>query len=121
MTTLLGFVQCNVERGTHILTDGWRGYGNLIMSGYKRTPHGVSKKHPPRYIREWNYRFNRRNGSTLDWVLARMATKPGIEYKALVAQGGTLSFSFRNDHFTDDCFHLFSDGTSLNPSPVSMA
>ena len=25
------------------------------------THHGVTAKHPPRYLQEWSYRFNRRN------------------------------------------------------------
>ncbi len=112
--TLLGFVQRNVERGTQILTDGWKGYGKLVMAGYKHTAtvspgpmaaenlpfthtmfsnikawlngthHGVSKKHLPRYLREWNYRFNRRNGDVMGWLLSRMATQPGVEYAALI-------------------------------------
>jgi hypothetical protein len=49
------------------------------------TFHGVSKKHLPRYLREWNYRFNRRNGDVASFVLARMATKPGVTYDVLTA------------------------------------
>src|SRR5258708_4385718 len=33
------------------------------------THHGVSAKHLPRYLREWSYRFNRRNLPNLpDWL-----------------------------------------------------
>ena len=49
------------------------------------TFHGVSKKHLARNLREWNYRFKRRNGPVADFVLARMATKPRTTYCALIA------------------------------------
>lgn len=111
--TLGDFITGNVQKGTRILTDGWKGYTMLRTQGFKHvglvspgevavenlpfthtmfsnikawlngTHHGVSKKHLPRYLREWNYRFNRRNGDVVGWVLGRMATKPGITYEAL--------------------------------------
>jgi hypothetical protein len=38
------------------------------------THHGVSAKHMPRYLREWSYRFNRRNlPDGLDGYLIRRA------------------------------------------------
>ncbi len=62
---------------------------HLMISNLKAwlngTFHGVSKKHLARYLREWNYRFNRRHGDVAGWVLARMATQPGITYGALTA------------------------------------
>jgi transposase-like protein len=40
------------------------------------THHGVSKKHLPRYLREWSYRFNRRNlHDGLDGYLIRRAVE----------------------------------------------
>jgi ISXO2 transposase-like protein len=40
------------------------------------THHGVSAKHLPRYLREWSYRFNRRNLSDgLDGYLIRRAVE----------------------------------------------
>lgn len=38
------------------------------------THHGVNAKHLPRYLREWSYRFNRRN--LLDGYLIRRAVGP---------------------------------------------
>ena len=40
------------------------------------THHGVSAKHLPRYLREWSYRFNRRNRpASLDRYLIRRAVE----------------------------------------------
>lgn len=113
--TLTGFMKRHVKPQTHVLTDGWRGYGALKAAGFNHTGviasgeaagehlpivhimfsnlkawlngthHGVSKKHLHRYLREWNYRFNRRNGNTAEFVLARLATRPGVTYQTLTA------------------------------------
>ena len=50
------------------------------------TYHGVSAKHLPRYVREWNYRFNRRKRifDLADFVLHRAMTRPTITYRELV-------------------------------------
>ena len=39
------------------------------------THRGVSAKHLPRYLREWSYRFNRRNPDGLDRFLIRLAVE----------------------------------------------
>jgi transposase-like protein len=54
------------------------------------THHGVSAKHLPRYLREWSYRFNRRNlPDGLDGYLIRRAVECAtITYYQLKA--GTL-------------------------------
>jgi hypothetical protein len=51
------------------------------------THHGVSAKHLPRYLREWSYRFNRRNLSDgLDRYLIRRAVECAtINYDQLKA------------------------------------
>ena len=51
------------------------------------THHGVSAKHLPRYLREWSYRFNRRNLTDgLDGYLIRRAVKCAtITYNQLTA------------------------------------
>jgi transposase-like protein len=50
------------------------------------THHGVSAKHLPRYLREWAYRFNRRNlAKGIDHYLIRRAVEcTTITYKQLV-------------------------------------
>lgn len=113
--TLTDFMHRNVQPKTSVLTDAWRGYGAFKAAGFAHTGviasgeaagehlplvhitfsnlkawlngtfHGVSKKHLHRHLREWNYRFNRRNGSVADFVLSRMATRAGTSYRALVA------------------------------------
>jgi hypothetical protein len=53
------------------------------------THHGVSAKHLPRYLREWSYRFNRRNlPNGLDRYLIRRAVECAtITYDQLTAGG----------------------------------
>jgi len=57
-----------------------------IKTWLNGTFHGVSRKHLPRYIREWTYRFNRRGGHDLmpDFVLGRAVRKTTITYDQLV-------------------------------------
>ena len=104
------FVKANVAAGSHLLTDGFAGYGSQqadLGKHLKHTPivqdqsanageffpiihtlfsnikawlagthHGVSAKHLPRYLREWSYRFNRRNlADGLDGYLIRRAVE----------------------------------------------
>ena len=83
------FVTGNVERGSSIFTDGWKGYSFLLGAGYhheaqiksakdESLPHfhrvisnlktwllgtyhgGVQAKHLPAYLNEFTFRFNRR-------------------------------------------------------------
>lgn len=114
--TLGGFVRAVARPGSQILTDGFAGYGGLgdgyrhqpviqgkgknadrlspivhvLFSNVKTwlngTYHGVGAKHLPRYVREWNYRFNRRRRipDMLDFVLRRAMTRPTITYRDLV-------------------------------------
>ena len=51
------------------------------------THHGVSAKHLPRYLREWAYRFNRRNlAKGIDRYLIRRAVECAtITYDQIVA------------------------------------
>lgn len=115
VATLNGFMKRHVKPKTRIITDGWRGYNGLKDAGFKHhgviasgeaagenlpivhimfsnlkawlngTHHGVSKKHLHRYLKEWNYRFNRRNGPVVDFVLNRLANNRGVTYQSLVA------------------------------------
>jgi len=57
-----------------------------VKSWLNGTFHGVSKKHLPRYAREWNYRFNRRHRipDLAGFLLRRAATRPTITYRQLV-------------------------------------
>jgi Zn ribbon nucleic-acid-binding protein len=50
------------------------------------TFHGVSAKHLPLYVSEWNYRFNRRRDGehSVDLILHRAAFQPPITYRQLV-------------------------------------
>jgi transposase-like protein len=110
------FVRRAVKPGARIITDGLRSYEGLadsfrhysivqdggknadavlpivhvlfsnVKSWLNGTFHGVSKKHLPRYAREWNYRFNRRGHipDLAGFLLRRAATRPTITYQQLV-------------------------------------
>ena len=60
---------------------------NNIKAWRVGTHHGVSAKHLPRYLREWFYRFNRRNlPDGLDRYLLRRAVECAtITYRRLKA------------------------------------
>ena len=108
----------NLSPGTNMLTDGWSGYftpgqnfkhepmvqGNpanakrilplvhLQFSNLKSwlngTFHGVSPKHLPAYLQEWNYRFNRRSIITdlFQYIIKRAVHSVAVTYKE-VAKG----------------------------------
>ena len=61
------------------------------------THHGVSAKHLPRYLREWAYRFNRRNlpEGVAPYLIRRAVECATITYNQLV-NGDTISGSGRN-------------------------
>ena len=114
------FVRATVSPGSELLTDGFPGYLGLagdyrhkpvvqgrpknaeqlspiihvlfsnIKTWLNGTYHGVSAKHLPRYVEEWNYRFNRRARITelADFVLNRAIKNKSITYRELV--GGIL-------------------------------
>jgi len=96
------FLKANIAAKSHLLTDGFAGYrGRAADLGdyLKHTPvvqgdsanagaffpiihtlfsniKAVSTKHLPRYLREWSYRFNRRNlPDALDGYLIRRAVE----------------------------------------------
>ena len=53
---------------------------------HHRTHHGVRAKHLPRYLREGEYRFNRRNNRAemADHLLRRAATRETITLDGLI-------------------------------------
>jgi transposase-like protein len=114
--SLGGFIRSNIKPGTLIVSDRFKGYAGVneckqlpavpgaganagvarpivhtlfgnIGAWLNGTFHGVSVKHLPRYLREWNYRFNRRGRiGELDGFLLRRAVGRGtITYAELVA------------------------------------
>lgn len=112
------FLQHSLSPGTNMLTDGWSGYFSpgqnfkheptvqgspanakrilplvhLQFSNLKSwlngTFHGVSPKHLPAYLQEWNYRFNRRSIITdlFQYIIKRAANSFAVTYKE-VKQG----------------------------------
>ena len=63
------------------------------------THHGVSAKHLPRYLREWEYRFNRRNladGPAL-WLIRRAVECATITYGQIV-DGAMVAGGARTRH-----------------------
>ena len=70
-----------VLRWAHIL------FGNL-KAWIRGTFHGVSKKHMPRYLDEFVYRFNRRwpDADLFRFVLARSIESDPCPYRRLTAE-----------------------------------
>jgi transposase-like protein len=61
------------------------------------THHGVSAKHLPRYLREWSYRFNRRNlPDGLDGYLIRRAVECATITYDQLKTGGMVGGATRN-------------------------
>lgn len=118
------FLSENLAPGTNTLTDGWSGYipskktfkhepvvqgnpknaGNILplvhlqfsnlKSWLNGTFHGVSPKHLPAYLQEWNYRFNRRSliSNLFRYVTRRMVNSEAITYKQ-ITKGPTAFYA----------------------------
>jgi len=105
------FLAMNVEAGTTIKTDGWRGYSKTALSAYRHEPapgqmarhihrafgnlktwllgthHGVDPKYLAHYLDEYVFRFNRRNMpmAAFQTLLGLAATKQPLGYRRLTA------------------------------------
>lgn len=105
------FLAENVEAGTTIKTDGWRGYSKTALSPYRHEPapgqlalhihrafgnlktwllgthHGVDPKYLAHYLDEYVFRFNRRNTpmAAFQTLLGLAATKQPLGYDRLIA------------------------------------
>ena len=105
------FLAENVESGTTIKTDGWRGYSQTALSAYRPEPapgqrarhihrafgnlktwllgthHGVEPKYLAHYLEEYVFRFNRRNTpmAAFQTLLGLAGTKPPLGYRKLIA------------------------------------
>lgn len=109
------FLKASLAPGTNLLSDGWPGYtpagkrfqhepvtqakpnnaGNVLplvhlqfnnlKSWLNGTFHGVSPKHLPAYLQEWNYRFNRRSfiSDLFRYVMRRMTDSIAITYEQI--------------------------------------
>lgn len=114
--TLVGFVKENVEEGSTVKTDEFRGYNGLESAGYHHavtpelvhvhrvfsnlktwligTHHGVSQQHLQAYLNEFCFRFNRRKTpmAAFQTVLGLAKERLGPTYKGLygVAKGKDL-------------------------------
>ena len=85
----LGWSQGELSRRAHIARSIHTLFSNL-RAWLVGTHHGVSAKHLPRYLREWPYRFNRRNlPEGLDgYLIGRAVECATITYDQLTA--GTM-------------------------------
>jgi len=105
------FLTQNVEAGTTIKTDGWRGYSQTALSAYRHEPapgqiarhihrafgnlktwllgthHGVDPKYLAHYLDEYVFRFNRRNKpmAAFQTLLGLTGTRPPLGYRKLIA------------------------------------
>jgi len=113
--SLRSFLKASLSPQTNMITDGWAGYNgsgdsfqheavvlgnpknaieflplvhlqfNNLKSWLNGTFHGVSAKHLPAYLHEWNYRFNRRFliSNLFQYVIKRVANTAAITYKEI--------------------------------------
>ncbi len=126
--TLEGFVKANVEQGSAVRTDAWRGYFGLEREGYNHAPllgassdklphihrafsnlkswlvgthHGVSPQHLPAYLNEYVFRYNRRQTRMAGFqtVLGLIAERRGPTYKGLAGvKTGTGEWAHPNPY-----------------------
>jgi transposase-like protein len=120
--TLTGFVKANVQEGSSVNTDDWRGYSRLNAAGYRHivalelphihrvfsnlktwllgTHHGVSPQHLQAYLNEYVFRFNRRGTpmAAFQTVLGLAKERIGPTYKELygVAKHGEFAWVHPN-------------------------
>lgn len=113
--SLGSFLEASLAPQTNMITDGWAGYSgpgksfghepvvlgnpknageflplvhlqfNNLKSWLNGTFHGVSPKHLPAYLNEWNYRFNRRFliSDLFKYVLKRVTESAAVTYKEI--------------------------------------
>jgi hypothetical protein len=109
------FLEASLEPGANMITDGWGGYSgpgenfqhepvvldnpknagevlplvhlqfNNLKSWLRGTFHGVSPKHLPAYLNEWNYRFNRRFmiSDLFKYLLKRVNKSVAVTYEEI--------------------------------------
>ena len=99
--SLHGFVESTIEKGSNIITDGWRGYNGLTSKGYSQEsnmkksedgllPHvhttvsllkrwlmgtlqgSCSKEHFSYYLDEYTFRYNRRKSKSRGLLFLRL-------------------------------------------------
>jgi len=106
------FLEQNVEKGSSVKTDGWRGYSNTALSKYKhdKTPgmrashihrafgnlktwlngthHGVDPKYLQSYLDEFVFRFNRRKTpmAAFQTLLGLAGARNSIPYDKFILQ-----------------------------------
>lgn len=109
------FLAQNVEEGTRICTDGWRGYSQTALAAYRHEPmpgqiarhihrafgnlktwlvgthHGVDPKYLANYLDEYVFRFNRRNTpmAAFQTLLGLTGDRPPLGYRVLTAPVST--------------------------------
>ena len=108
--TIGRFLTENVEVGTMIKTDGWRGYSQTALSAYRHeaasgqaarhihrafgnlktwllgTHHGVDPKYLAHYLDEYVFRFNRRSTpmAAFQTLLGLTGARPPLGYRKLI-------------------------------------
>jgi len=114
--SLLKFISENVEEGSHIRTDGWKGYNKIIKNNYQHTvlksndliichlvaslmkrwllgtyQGAASKQHLDYYLDEYTFRFNRRKSASRGKLFYRIVQQavitPPVNSKDLKSEG----------------------------------
>ncbi len=86
-SSLTGFVKANVEPGTTVITDGWKGYASLSDLGYRHRPKTQGRPERAEVILP---RVHRVFGNLKTWL---RGTHHGVENKHL--QAYLYEFTFR--------------------------
>jgi len=88
--SLSGFVQRNVERGTIVISDGWKGYLPLSEMGYRHRPKTQGRGHPERSLVILP-RIHQVFGNLKTWL---RGTHHGVEAKHMQAYLDEFVFRF---------------------------
>lgn len=89
-TSLSGFVRRNVERGTTVISDGWKGYLPLAAMGYRHRPKTVGREQPERALVILP-RIHQVFGNLKTWL---RGTHHGVEAKHMQAYLDEFVFRF---------------------------
>jgi transposase-like protein len=108
--SLSGFVRRNVERGTTVISDGWKGYLPLAAMGYRHRPKTVGREKPERALVILP-RIHQVFGNLKTWL---RGTHHGVEAKHMQAYLDEFAFRFNRRRTPMAAFQSLLGLTSLH-------
>lgn len=109
--SLSGFVRRNVERGTIVISDGWKGYLPLSEMGYRHRPKTVGRGRPERALVILP-RIHQVFGNLKTWL---RGTHHGVEAKHMQAYLDEFVFRFNRRRTPMAAFQSLLGLTSFHP------